>query len=272
MAAQKYTVQYSTDGVKWKNATTSAKGNSYTIKGLKGGTEYKVRVLATKDSAFNASEPSEKLTTETLLAPKTALDKATLTDDAFKLNVTNYQGSNLVNATTVNLTSDKFGNAVIELHNGTGSAKFANGMTVNFANGALTFANVPIATQQKIQLNFSNGVCTTAYSKALTIKTKKAVYSVPVLTDAAAISSTSIKVDWDDVYGKNSTTKAQKFTVQYTLDGSHWKNATTSATGTSFTITKLKPNTKYRVAVIANKDAYFLASLPSESWEVTTLN
>ena len=271
-AAQKYTIQYSTDGVKWSNATTAATGNSYTIQRLKGGVEYQVRVLATKDNAFDASAPSAVLTAETLTLPKIALEKNSVKDDTFQLNITNYQTTNLPKATTVNVKSDKFGSTTINLINGSGSGSFANGMTVLFNNGALTFANVPSNTQQKIQLNFSKGVCTTAWSSALSVKTLAAPYNKPVLTNAVAVASTSIEVSWDTVYGKNSTSPAQKYTVQYSTDGVKWTNATTGAMGTNFTITRLKANTKYLVAVIANKDSKFNASEPSDSLLITTLN
>ena len=269
--AQKYTVQYSTDGNKWTNATTGATGNSYTIQRLKGGVEYQVRVLATKDAAFEASAPSGVLSAQTLTLPKTVLDKASVKDDTFKLNVTNYATSNLVNAPTLNVKSDKFGEAAIAIQNGSGSATFENGMVAAFENGALTFTNVPSNTQQKIQVNFSDGVCTTAWTAALTVKTTIAPYNKPVLTNATATSSTTVLVEWDAVTGKNSTVLAPSYTVQYTTDGTRWINANTRVVGTSFTIPNLKPNTPYRVAVIANKDARFNASQPSESWEVRTL-
>ena len=173
--AQKYTVQYSTDGVKWKTATTATTGNSYTIQKLKGGKEYKVRVLATKDKVFESSLPSEELTAETLIAPKTAIEKNSIKVNSFQLNVTNYQTTNLVKATSITVKSDKYGETVINLENGEGSATFDDSdVTVAFENGKLTFTNVPSATQQKIQVNFSDGVCTTAWSKALKIKTTKA--------------------------------------------------------------------------------------------------
>ena len=268
--AQKYTVQYSTDGVKWSNATTGATGNSFTIQRLKGGTVYQVRVLATKDNAFEASTPGEALVAETLALPKIALEKASLKDDTFQLNVTNYQSTNLVKAAKVNVTSDKLGTAVIELQNGTGSATFTNGTTVAFANGALTFAEVPSNTQQKVQVSFTMDACTTALSQAVTVKTTVAPYNKPVLRSAFAVSSTSITVEWETVYGKKSTVAAQAYTVQYSTDGVRWTNATTKAVGTSFTITKLKANTKYLVAVLATKDQLFLASEPSDALLVMT--
>ena len=144
-------------------------------------------------------------------------------------------------------------------------------MTVAFENGALTFANAPSNTQQKIQVNFSNGVCTTAWSSALTVKTAIASYKKPVLSSATAVSSTSVLVEWGEVVGKNSDIPAQSYTVQYSTDGNRWTNANTKVVGTSFTITGLKTGTTYLVAVIANKDARFNASLPSESRQVTTL-
>lgn len=262
--AQKYTVQYSLDGVKWTNATTVATGNSFTIQRLKGGNEYQVRVLASKDGAFEASTPSDTLTAETLALPKLALEKNSVTDDAFQVNVTNFQTTNLTEAAVVNVTSNQFGTAVIDLQTGAVLTGFTNEMTVSFADGALTFANVPASTQQKIQVSFTLGPCTTALSQALTIKTTKVSYSKPTLTNAYAVSSTSLTVEWETVYGKNSTAQAQKYTVQYSTDGVRWTNATTTATGTSFTITRLKPGTQYQVAVLATKDQRFSASLPSD--------
>ena len=269
--AQKYTVQYSTDGTKWTNATTGATGNSFTIQRLKGGNVYQVRVLATKDNAFEASAPSEVLTAETLTAPKTAIEKNSIKDDSFQVNVTNYPTTNLVKATSITVKSDKFGETAIAIQNGSGSATFENGMVAEFENGALTFTNVPSNTQQKIQVNFSDGVCTTAWSAALTVKTTIAPYNKPNLTSATAVSSTSVQVEWSSAVGKNTDIPAQSYTVQYTTDGERWTNANTKVVGTSYTITGLKTGTTYLVAVIANKDARFNASLPSESRQVTTL-
>ncbi|MCR5163529.1 MAG: fibronectin type III domain-containing protein [Thermoguttaceae bacterium] len=172
--AQKYTVQYSLDGNKWSNATTGATGNSFLIQKLKGGNVYHVRVLATKDNAFNASAASAVLDAETLATPKMALVKASLTSSAFQISVANYAGSNLGTATALNVRSDLFGDVVIIVVNGAGSTTFGNGMTVAFENGTLTFDNAPANTQQKIQISFGNGVCTTAWSAALSVKTAKA--------------------------------------------------------------------------------------------------
>lgn len=173
--ARKYTVQYSLDGVKWVTATTGATGNSFTIQRLKGGYEYQVRALATRDGSFEASAPSDALTAETLALPKIALARNSLTNDAFTLNVTNFQTTNLAKAEAVNVTSDQFGAVVIELQNGSGSATLGNGMTVTFANGALTFTNVPANTRQKIRIGFTLETCATALSQALTVKTPIAV-------------------------------------------------------------------------------------------------
>ncbi|MCR5163348.1 MAG: fibronectin type III domain-containing protein [Thermoguttaceae bacterium] len=268
--AQKYTVQYSLDGVKWTNATTGATGNSFTIQRLKGGNEYQVRVLASKDGAFEASVPSDVMTAETLALPKLALERNSVTDDAFTVSVTNFQTTNLTGAAVVNVTSNQFGTAVIDLQTGAVLTGFTNEMTVSFADGALTFANVPANTQQKIQVSFTLDACTTALSQALTVKTTLAAYCKPTVMNAFAVSATSVTVEWETVYGKNSTIEAQRYTVQYSTDGVHWTTATTAATGTTFTITRLKPGTQYQVAVLATKDARFNASKLSDPWTVTT--
>ena len=217
--AQKYTVQYSLDGVKWTNATTGATGNSFTIQKLKGGNQYQVRVLATKDSTFEASDPSDVLTAEMLTLPVTVLNKTSVKDDTFQLNVTNYQTTNLTKAVVMNVVTDKFGTAEIELQNGAGSATFDGGMAVAFENGTLTFTNVPSSTQMKVQVNFALDACTTALSKALTVKTTIAPYMKPTKPNVTAVSSTSVTVEWETVYGKNSTQPAQYYTIQYSLDG-----------------------------------------------------
>lgn len=268
--AQKYTVQYSLDGVKWSNATTSATGNSFTIQKLKGGFVYQVRVFASKDKMFEASAVNNVLSAETLALPKVTLDKASITDDSFRLNVTNYLNSNLTRASVMKVTSDKLGTTSIILQNGAGSASFTGGGAVTFNNGLLTFTNVPSNTQQKIQVCFVLGTCTTAWSQALTVKTTLAAYNKPTLTNVYAVSGTSVTVNWETVYGKNSNTRAQYYTVQYSTDGVRWTNATTKATGTSFTITRLKPGTQYLIAVIATKDSQFNASQPSNSKLVLT--
>ena len=173
-AAQKYTVQYSTDGVKWSNATTGATGNAYTIQKLKGGVEYQVRVLASKDKAFEASLPSSAQLPNpvTLATPKTALDKASLTSNSFKVNVTNYNDTNLTGTTKVEVAYNAVDTISIDLENGSGS-KMSGDMTVTFENGILTFTGVPSYTSQKIQVRFTDGVCTTAWSNALSFKTAK---------------------------------------------------------------------------------------------------
>ncbi len=69
--AESYTIQYLKNG-RWTSASTRAAGNSFTIMKLSGGTEYQIRVFATKDRAFLASDFSEITTATTFLtAPKT---------------------------------------------------------------------------------------------------------------------------------------------------------------------------------------------------------
>lgn len=56
--ASKYTVQYLKNG-RWTTVSSRVSGTSYTIRKLTGGTEYQIRVFATKDRAFLASSASE---------------------------------------------------------------------------------------------------------------------------------------------------------------------------------------------------------------------
>ena len=172
--AQKYTIQYSLDGVKWSNATTGATGNIYTIQKLKGGNLYQVRVLATKDNKFNASDPSYVLATETLATPKVVVVKNSVTSSSFQIQVTNYYDTNLVLARTLKIKLDKYGEKAISLEDGVHPVIFSDGMTATFRNDTLTFENAPANTQLKIQLQLSNGFCTTAWTSAVSVKTAKA--------------------------------------------------------------------------------------------------
>ena len=64
-AAKYYTVQYSTDGERWRTAATRAEGNSFVITNLKGKTRYLVSVSATGDWNFTASASSDSVLVKT---------------------------------------------------------------------------------------------------------------------------------------------------------------------------------------------------------------
>ena len=160
--------------MKWSKATTKAEGTTYTIEKLKGGTEYQVRVLGTKDKKCSASDPCYGENATTLPTPKVTLDKNSVTSTAFTLNV-----ETIGYADVIYVKSSTFDEVTIYLgDDGTGSAiiNAGTGFKVSYADGALTFIDAPASTQQKIQvsLSTSDGVCTTAWSKAVSVKTTKA--------------------------------------------------------------------------------------------------
>ena len=64
-AAKYYTVQYSTDGERWRTAATRAEGNAFILTNLKAQTQYLVSVFATRDRDFTASVPSESTLVKT---------------------------------------------------------------------------------------------------------------------------------------------------------------------------------------------------------------
>ena len=97
-----------------------------------------------------------------------------------------------------------------------------------------------------------------------TIQTTKTCYGTPTVVSAEALSDSRVRVTWTPVTGKNSSISATKYTVQYALNGK-WKNATTSATGTSYTISKLTGATEYEIRICASKDTKFNASAYSDS-------
>ena len=171
--APKYTVEYSTDGAKWKKATTKAEGTSYTIQKLKGETEYQIRVSATKDKKCNASDPCYSESVTTLPTPKLTLDKTSVTSSAFKMNV-----ETLGYANVIHVMSNTFEKVTIYLDEGKGSAIIdaGTGFTVSYEDGVLSFTDAPANTQQKVQISLGtdDGVCTTSWSKAVSVKTAKA--------------------------------------------------------------------------------------------------
>lgn len=64
-AAKYYTVQFSTDGERWRTAATRAEGNSFVITNLKGKTRCLVSVSATGDWNFTASASSDSVLVKT---------------------------------------------------------------------------------------------------------------------------------------------------------------------------------------------------------------
>nr|MCR5164048.1 fibronectin type III domain-containing protein [Thermoguttaceae bacterium] len=171
--APKYTVEYSTDGEKWKKATTKAEGTTYTIEKLKGGTEYQVRVSATKDKQYSASEACYGESATTLPTPKLTLDKTSVTSNAFKMDV-----ESLGYADVIYVMSNTFEKVSIYLDGGKGSAiiNAGTGFSVSYEDGVLSFTGAPANTQQKVQISLAtdDGVCTTSWSKAISVKTTKA--------------------------------------------------------------------------------------------------
>ncbi len=93
--------------------------------------------------------------------------------------------------------------------------------------------------------------------------TTKACYNTPTIKSLSAVTK-GVTVNWNTVYGKNSYIPAQKYTIQYRVSGTNqWKTATTSATGTSYTVKNLKSGTQYQFRICASKDNYFFNSLYS---------
>ena len=277
--ASTYTVQYSTDGGKrWTTATTFAKTTSYTITRLKASTEYQIRVLATKDWNFLASDPSETVTATTYpSAPKFAIarlsvNRADTKDDKFQINVTNYASSNLktlCDAIDVTCGTETI-KIILEETTKTGTGEFTSGLKVAFADGLLTFTDAESNTMYRIAVTFRSGNYS-AQEVSTSVKTLSAAYLAPTNVSATAQSDTTIDVTWLESKGKNSETLASAYTIQYSTDGGkRWTTVTTFAKTTSYTITRLKASTEYQIRVFASKDWKFLASDPSATATATT--
>ena len=258
------TVRYRVAGTtKWTTKNLKAGVREFTFNGS-AGTNYEIQVLLNQQGTNVLSATAVVLDQAKLKA-----DKKEIKDDTFQVNVTNYTTKNLAAKATRAILTVNGVQTVVDIANRQGANALNNGGNVAFKDGLFTFTGMNSNTQYKIQVSFSDGLSVSIASSNLSVKTLKAPYLAPVLVSATAASSTSITVVWEKVYGKNSNTMAQYYTVQYSTDGIHWKNATTKATGTSFTIMKLKPNTSYLVTVVATKDQMFNASAPSNDRLVT---
>ena len=261
------------DSVRYREAGTT----KWTTKNLKSGvttftfnakvgTTYEIQVLLDQ-KVTNVLHSSAVV----LDQAKLKADKATIKDDTFQVNVTNYAAKNLAaNAKQAILTVNGV-QTVVGITNQQGTAALNNGGNVAFSNGLFTFSGMASNTAYKIQVAFSDGLSVSTVSSNLSVKTLKAPYLAPVLKSATATSYTTILVNWESSVGKGTSTAAQYYTVQYSLDGKKWINATTKATGNSFLIQKLKLNTTYFIAVIATKDQKFNASEQSNLLTVTTV-
>ncbi|MDO4571696.1 MAG: fibronectin type III domain-containing protein, partial [Planctomycetia bacterium] len=266
--AEKYTVQYLKNG-RWSNATTSATGTSYTITRLASETEYKVRVFATKDRYFLASEASNEATATTgviLAQPKLKVNKADIKDDNFKAEITNYANSNLKeHATEIDVTIENVGNVKVPIQDDSETGKFSNGVEVVFNNGVLEFSNAKSLTTYSISvsLGMENNV---SKASKINVKTMKAPYNTPTDVSAMAQSDTEILVTWTASTGKGSDQTAAKYTIEYSTDGGNkWSRATTGAVGGSHVINRLKAATEYKIRVSATKDNSFEQSEYSEA-------
>lgn len=114
--------------------------------------------------------------------------------------------------------------------------------------------------EQENQYQSSYALSTTAKMSAVTAKAR---YNTPAIR-SLSVSYSGVRVNWNTVYGKNTSEPAEKYTVQYRVSGtSQWKTATTSATGTSFLVMNLKSGTLYQFRICASRDNLFLESLYS---------
>ena len=248
----------------WKTQKLREGVTMYSFSGTLG-TNYEIEVLLDQQEAnvLNA-------TSVVLDQPKLSVDKNATRDDTFTVNVTNYTAKNLATNATQALVTVNGVQTAVDIQNQYGTAALAGGGNVTFNDGQFTFTEMASNTSYKVQVSFAADGSVSTPSSALTVKTLKTCYEAPAITSATAISDTAVTVTWSTAYGKNSAVPAQAYTVQYSLDGVKWTNATTKATGNSFTIQRLKPNTKYLVSVVATKDQWFNASLPSDSQIVVT--
>lgn len=249
---------------KWTVKTMKAGVQSYAFSG-KAGCSYEIEVWLDGLS-------SQCITTNAaiLAAPKLKADKASIRDDSFRVNVTNWSASNLTaEAQNVNVSLNGM-NVSFAAADGAAGAEFTNGVKVTFTDGTLFFSNAASSMKCAIQVSFADDTSSSAAAK-VSVKTLAAQYLAPANVQVQSVGDTSLLVTWNASQGKNSTQTAQRYTVQYSVDGgSKWKSATTKGTNGAFTITKLKAATDYMVRVLATKDRYFLVSDPSETVSATT--
>lgn len=260
-----YSVQYR--DVSTSRWTTKKVKNATNLKiNAKAGTTWEIRVTPLGIADAQTAETQAVV----LAAPKMSFDRKAVKDDSFVVNVSNFTSTNLAEeADTLTLMFEKGETIAIALENGSGTGTFSNGLAVEFRNGVLTFTNAQSNTQYKIKAQFANRTGTSALTSSVNVKTTMAPYLVPKILSAAATGEKTIEVSWEAAYGKNSGSKATKYTIQYfDVKKGRWSNAGSvdasklafDGTRYTYTISRLTGGSDYLVRVLAAKDRYFLAS------------
>ena len=261
--AESYTVQYRPEGTeKW--TTRTVKNKTELSISVKNNVFYEV-VVTPKGASANMNQ--------SILAGAVAKLGARVTsktDDSISFKLTNIASSMM--DFSVGIKSQYDGSyryyTVYQYNSGSmGSLRYT------FYDDVLTISGLNSNTKYNFQFNQSIGTYT-AYACSPTTNvsaaTTKAKYNTPSIKSFSATSN-GVTLNWNSVYGKNSSIPAQKYTVQYAVQGTNqWKTATTSATGNSFTVKNLKSGTQYKFRICATKDSYFETSLYSNALIITT--
>ncbi|MDO4569970.1 MAG: S8 family serine peptidase [Planctomycetia bacterium] len=267
--ATSYVVNYRVAGAtSWTTKNLRSNGTSLTISGRVGST-YEIRVAAVSSEGNSKAATGSVTLYAPLTTPKLASIKNALADDAFAIQVTNYASHLEKDAATMTIALN--GESVsFDLENHNGDADFSGGETVKFEAGVLYFANLASYTNYKVEVMFANDRSGSAFVST-SVRTTKATFDIPIITNVKTLSATEIEVSWEAVTGKNSSTLATNYTIQTSTDGKTWRSgATTSRGATTCVLKRLASGTEYQIRVIAAADRTFLASEPSKFVPKTT--
>lgn len=229
--------KYDNANKKWNRVTkTSTNVNTYTVKKLKAGTNYKFAVKAYK--TLNGKE----------ITSKSYPTSSSYTNPA---NVTGFKTSGITTR-SIQLTWNKVSNAqgYIVYKYDNAQKKYIRVVKTNSNNNKYTVDNLKIGTTYK----FAVKAYINADGKEITSKNYPQISSSTNLAEVSgfkvnSVSSTAVKLNWTKVSGANGY-------VVYKYDNSKktWKRVTKTASNVNtYTVNNLSSSTSYKFAIKAYK-------------------
>ncbi len=239
-----YTVNFRQHGTTtWTTATTTATSTSYTVTGLTAGDSYDFEVIATNGAGDSPPSllPSISTTAAAATVPGqvTGVTAGATTTDSVALSWTAPASGGAAAAYTVNVrTTAGPGPWIAASTTATGTAYTVIGLTA--------------ATSYDFEIIATNWMGSGTASAVVTIVTASPAAGTPgavIGLSTGATTFSSIALVWTAPSSGGAVTA---YTVNYRVSGSmFWVAASTTVTGTSYTVTNLAPSTSYDFAVVA---------------------
>ena len=248
-ASSANTIRYRAEGTeRWTTRKVKAGVTSMTFNGQAGKT-YEVQLLVGGDEN-NIVDTSVQV----LESPKLRVLRDSITSNSFAVEVFRFDTSNLPSDAEITIEMNGE-SATFDL--ATGTAEFASGASVAFADGVVTFTGLNASTQYRPRVSFRVGNSESSLSCQPSVRTTRAPYEAPANVTAEMVSDTKVTVRWDASANAQASTK---YTVEYRVAGtSRWTRGA-SVSGTECTLNRMKGGTEYEIRVTAARDSKLDAS------------